>query len=149
MFRLVIVACAAAGLALAEGFSFTIGSPVASQDFRAKTAAFVFRAEGCAEPAKVQVSGTAEGVVKGARQSLSLKLRALSKPGVYAVDQNWPAEGAWVVNLRGSCDGSEAGALVPIGAKGFLRESAQFLPRPATEGEIAASLKALTEGGRK
>ena len=149
MFRLAIVACAAAGLALAEGFTFTIGSPVASQDFRAKTAAFVFRTEGCADPAKAQVSGTAEGLVRGTRQSLSLKLRGLSKPGTYAVDQTWPAEGAWLVNLKGSCDGANAGALVPIGSRGFSRESAQFLPRPATEGEVAVSLKTLAGGGNK
>jgi hypothetical protein len=146
MFRLAIIAGAAAGLALAEGFSFTIGSPVASQDFRAKTAAFVFRTEGCADPTKAQISATAEGLAKGLRQSLSLKLRAMSQPGVYAVDQNWPPEGQWVVNLKGACAGANAGALVPMGPGGFLRESAQFFPRPATEGEIAMSLKALAQG---
>ena len=30
----------------ADGFTFTIGSPVAAQDFRAKSAAFVFRTGG-------------------------------------------------------------------------------------------------------
>ena len=69
----------------ADGFTFTIGSPVAAQDFRAKTAAFVFRTEGCAEPAKPQISGTAEGLVGGTRRSVPLNLMAASKPGVYAV----------------------------------------------------------------
>ena len=53
MVRFSIAALATAALALAGTFTFTIGSPVASQDFRAKTAAFVFRTEGCADPAKV------------------------------------------------------------------------------------------------
>ncbi len=149
MLRLGMAACAVAALALAEGFTFTIGSPVASQDFRAKVAAFVFRTEGCADPTKSQISGTAEGLVKGARRSVALKVVAMSKPGVYAVYQNWPAEGEWVVNLKGTCNDANAGAIVPIGPNGFIRESSKFLSRPATDAEIEASLKALTQGGNQ
>ncbi len=148
MFRLGIVACAAV-VALAQGFTFNIGSPVASQDFRSKVAAFVFRTEGCADPAKSQVGGTAEGLVKGARQSVALRVAPMSKPGVYAVYQNWPADGHWVVNLKGTCSDANAGAIVPIGSKGFIRESAKFFPRPATDAEIETSLKALTQGENK
>jgi hypothetical protein len=149
MLRLGIAACAAAALALAEGFTFTIGSPVASQDFQAKSAAFVFRTEGCAEPAKSQIGGTAEGLVKGARRSVALKVMPMSKPGVYAVYHNWPAEGDWVVNLKGTCANASAGAIVPIGPRGFIRESAKFFPRPATDAEVDISLKALTQGENK
>src|SRR5580704_16271238 len=103
MLRLGIAVCAMGAVALGEGFTFTIGSPVASQDFQAKGASFVFRTEGCADPAKSQIGGTAEGIVKEARQSVALKVVATSKPGVYAVYQTWPAEGHWVVNLKGTC----------------------------------------------
>src|ERR1700682_6141110 len=103
MLRLGFAACPVAAVVLAEGFTFTIGSPVASRDYQAKGAAFVFRTEGCAEPAKSQISGTAEGLVKGTRRSVVLKVTAMTKPGVYAVYQNWPAEGEWVVNLKGTC----------------------------------------------
>jgi hypothetical protein len=149
MLRLGIAACAVGALALAEGFTFTIGSPVASQDFHAKVATFVFRTEGCAEPAKSQVGGTAEGLVKGERRSVALKVAPMSKPGVYAVYQSWPAEGDWVVNLKGACANASAGAVVPIGAKGFIRESAKFYRRPATDAEIDTSLRALAQGGNK
>jgi hypothetical protein len=149
MLRLGIVVCAVGVLALAEGFTFTIGNPVASQDFQAKSAAFVFRTEGCAEPAKSQIGGTAEGIVKEARRSVALKVMATSKPGVYAVYQTWPTEGHWVVNLKGTCASSIAGAIVPIGPKGFVRESAKFFPRPATDAEIDTSLKTLAQGGNK
>jgi hypothetical protein len=135
--------------ALAAGFTFSIGSPAASQDFRTKTAAFVFRTEGCADPAKPQISGTAEGLVDGMRRSVPLKLMETSRPGVYAVNQNWPAEGAWVVALRGVCADARAGAIVPIGQRGFIRESSKFLPRAATNAEIETSLKALSQGGNK
>ena len=65
----VLLILALAPAALGGEFSLTIGSPVAGQDFRAKNAAFVVRTEACAEPAKAQVSGVAEGIVNGARRS--------------------------------------------------------------------------------
>jgi hypothetical protein len=149
MLRFSLVSCAAAALALAQGFTFSIGSPVAAQDVRAKVATFVFRTESCADPARAQISGTAEGLVKGERRSVALKIAPMSKPGVYAVYQNWPSDGAWAVNLKGTCAGSNAGAIVPVGPNGFLRESSKFYPRSATEAEIETSLKALAQGGNK
>jgi hypothetical protein len=150
MFRFVMAACAVAALAFADGFTFNIGSPVASQEYAFKAAAFVFRTEGCADPAKSQISATAEGLVKGVRRSVALKVApASSRPGVYAVFQNWPPEGAWVVNLKGTCGDAIAGAVVPIGPKGFVRESSKFFPRAATDAEIEASLKSIAQGGNK
>jgi len=149
MLRFAIAACAAAALVLAEGVTFSVGSPVASQDYVAKGAAFVFRTQGCAQPAKPQISGTAEGLVKGERRSAALKVVALTKPGVYAVYQGWPVEGEWVVNLKGTCADASAGAIVPIGPKGFIRESSKFFPRPATKAEIEASLKDIAKGESK
>jgi hypothetical protein len=144
-----VVACVAAALAFADGFSFRIGSPVAAGDFQVKTAAFVFRTEGCAETAKAQLSASAEGLVKGARQSVALKVMPSSKPGIYAVYRTWPPEGDWLVHLKGVCANASAGALIPIGPKGFIRESAKFYARPATDAEIEMSLKALTQGGNR
>ena len=149
MLRLGMAASAAVALVLAEGFTFKIGSPVASQEFQMKTAAFVFRTEGCTKPAKAEISGTAEGLVKGARRSVVLKVVAGTKPGLYAVFQNWPSDGDWVVNLKGTCANASAGAIVPIGPKGFIRESSKFFPRPATDAEVETSLKGLTQGGNK
>jgi hypothetical protein len=148
MWRLVIANAAILVLAHAEGFTFVIGSPVASQQFQFKTASFVFRTEGC-NSGVPQISATAEGVVKGERKSVELKVAPGAKPGIYAVFQNWPPEGQWIVNLRGTCGNLSAGAIVPIGPKGFIRESSKFFPRPATDSEIETSLKALTVGGKK
>ena len=149
MLRFAVVVTVLSASLFAEGFTFTLGSPVAAQDFRAKGAAFVIRTEGCADPAKPEVSATAEGVVKGSRKSLKLTVAPMSKPGIYAVYQGWPPEGDWVVNLNGTCAEAKAGALVPIGPKGFIRESSKFFPRPATDAEIETSLRALTTGGKK
>ena len=149
MLRLGMAVCILATCAFAQEFKFTIGSPVASQDFQMKSAAFVFRTEGCAEPAKSQIGASAEGVVKGARRSVALKVVTSAKPGVYAVYQMWPAEGDWVVSLKGTCAGANAGAIVPIRANSFVRESAKFFPRPATDIEVDAALKALGQGEHK
>jgi hypothetical protein len=130
--------------ALAEDFSLMIASPVAAGNYRAKAAVFVLRPKNCAEPAAAEVRGTAEGLVGGMRRTMPLAhLTAMPTPGVYAVNREWPAEGAWVVNLVGKCGTETAGALVPIGPKGFLRESSQFFSRPASKEEIDESLKSL------
>jgi hypothetical protein len=145
--RFGIAVFAVTAFAHPAGFTFAIGNPVASQDFRFKTAAFALRTEGCADPSKAQISATAEGMVNGERRSIVLKVMQASKPGVYALEQQWPAEGQWVVTLRGTCGSESAGAIIPFGPKGFIRESSKFLSRPATDTEIGASLKEL--GGDK
>jgi hypothetical protein len=148
MWRLVIVNAAILMLANAEGFTFVIGSPVASQQFQFKAASFVFRTEGC-DAGAPQISATAEGVLKGERKSVELKVMPGTKPGIYGVFQNWPPEGQWIVNLKGACGNLSAGAIVPVGPKGFIRESSKFFPRSATDSEIDTALKALTPGGKK
>ena len=145
MLRFCLGVFAAAAVLLADGFTFTIGSPVAARDFVAKTAAFVFRTEGCAPPEKADISGTVEGLVKGTRRSVNLNVKATSNPGVYAIYQNWPSEGSWVVNLKGTCAAARAGAIIPLGPRGFIREASKFLSRSATDAEIDAALKALGE----
>jgi hypothetical protein len=144
-----IAAAASTTVVFAQAFTFTIGSPVASMDGRSKLAAFVFRTEGCADATKVHVDGTAEGLVHGTRTFVALKLTAMSTPGVYAVYPTWPAEGDWVVNLRGTCADASAGALIPIGPGGFIRASSKMFPRPATSQEVDAALHTLSEGRRK
>lgn len=149
MLRFSLAIPALAVLATAGGFTFTIGSPVAAQEAPAKTAAFAFRTEGCADPAKSQITATAEGIVHGARRSLPLRVAPMQKPGVYVIYQTWGNEGRWVVVLKGACENDNAGAIVPIGPKGFIRESSKFFPRPASGAEVDASLKTLAEGESK
>jgi len=86
--------------------------------------------------------------VNGARQSAALRLLPGTGPGVYLVSRDWPTQGVWVVRLIGTCANAKAGALVPIGPGGFIRESSKFFPRFATEAEIEASLKSLAGGAK-
>jgi hypothetical protein len=143
-----LVSMAGVQWALAGGFFLTIGNPVAANVPQVKGAVLVVRPDGCEQPAKAQITGTAEGIVNGARRSVPLKLTTLPTPGVYAVYREWPAEGVWVVNLTGVYRGATTSAIVPIGPKGFMRESSKFLPRAASEVEIEASLRALTGGAK-
>ena len=148
MLRLVIANAVILLMARAADFTFVVGSPVASQQFQFKSAAFVFRTEGC-DAGLPQVTAIAEGLVKGERKSVALKVSQAAKPGIYAVFPTWPPQGQWVVNLKGVCGDLTAGAIVPVGPKGFVRESSKLFPRPATDHEIETSLKALAPGDKK
>ncbi len=136
----------AAAPASAQTFAFEVGSPIAAQDFRSKSAVFAFRTTGCADLAKVEVSAMAEGVVGKDRRSIPLQVTPSSRPGVYAVAKQWEG-GNWVVVLKGSCGGMEAGAIVPVGLRGFVREASKFYSHRPSAAEIEAAMKAIPEGG--
>src|SRR5439155_14076645 len=97
-----VVVMAGAQWLFAGGFFLTIGNPVAANAPQAKGAVLVVRPDGCHEPAKARITGTAEGMVNGSRRSVPLRLVTLPTPGVYAVNREWPTEGVWVVNLTGA-----------------------------------------------
>jgi hypothetical protein len=146
-FRLALAASLLLGcskVTFAEDFSLDIGSAVAAGNFRAKNALFAVRSKGCAQPGKTELRGTAEGLVDGERRTVQLKhVTAMPTPGVFTVVQEWPPMGVWVVNLIAQCGESTASALVPIGPKGFVRESSKFFARPAAHEEITESLQGL------
>lgn len=52
-----------------------------------------------AVPTARDLTGTAEGIVNGQRQSVALHLDATSEPGVFAVRRQWPTEGAWMLKI--------------------------------------------------
>ncbi len=125
---------------LAGGFSLNLGNPVASHDPKAKNAILLVRPVGCISPVDTVVSGTAEGVVNGKRESVPLQLVRLAEPATWAVMREWPAEGAWVVRLTARYQDRTTSALVPITADGFHRESAKFYAGTAPDNELVAML---------
>ena len=132
-------------------FSLAIGNPVAvarPNGVVKKDIGFAVRGENCADIAKIQVTGTAEGVVDGARRSVPLRVIAGETAGTFAISHDWPQQGAWVVNLTGHCGNFTSSAVVPMGPNGFLRESSKFFPRAATAAEVELALKTLTGGGK-
>lgn len=118
------------------GFWISLNNPAASSDPQAKGSLVMVRSEGCADPGKSVITGTAEGLVNGRRQSVPLKLVPLSQPGVYVVKREWPEEGAWVLTLVGTYMGHNRTALVRIGPDGFERKSIKMFPRLLTKEEL-------------
>ena len=45
------------------------------------------------------LSGTAEGIVNGARRSIPLRFEATGYPGTFAVRRAWPNDGTWVLRI--------------------------------------------------
>lgn len=65
------------------------------------------------------LTGTAEGVVDGKRQTMPLDIRAGSQPGMYAVRWQKPATGRWVLVINSASQGViDATAIVEISATG-------------------------------
>jgi hypothetical protein len=65
------------------------------------------------------VTGTAEGVVNGKRQSMRLDIRPGSQAGVYAVRWQRPATGRWVLVISSGTAGvTDATAVVEISPTG-------------------------------
>jgi hypothetical protein len=125
----------------------SIESPANPYDPTTKNAAFLVHAllrENT--PATREVVGTAEGLVGGARKSISLRLDATSQPGVFAVTKQWPSEGTWL--LRISLNNTSA--LVTVDKSGNIGTvtvpttpatgSSMLLPRAVTAREIDAML---------
>jgi len=149
--RLFPIILAITSCAWGADFSLAIGNPVAvslPNGIVKKDFSMAVRAENCADAAKVQITGTAEGMVNGARSSVPLRVVPSSTPGAFAVSRDWPPQGSWVVNLTGHCGNSTASAVIPIGPNGFLRESSKFFPRAATAAEVESVLKTLSGGAQ-
>lgn len=140
MVRLVVLAVAGLSPLAAAEFSLTVGSPIAANVPRMKTAGLAVRLENCAELAKATLSGTGEEMAAGVRKSVPLHVMAAATPGVYAVGLTAPLDGGWVANLKATCGNAQAGAIVPFRGQVFVRDGVKVLPRFATETEIQNAL---------
>lgn len=95
------------------------------------------------------LSGSAEGLVNGARRSIVLRFDSLARPNTFAVRRQWPAEGRWLlrISLR------ETTALVSLDAAGNVagtqvpaRQTRDIpLPRAVSAREIDSALAAGTK----
>jgi len=108
---------AIASPALAGGFQLSVETPAGSPDPQLKDIVLIARTYGCHQPADAKLSATAEGFVSGDRRSLPLELRSIGS-GVYAIKQQWPSEGTWVLALTGAYNGMTSSVLVELGPNG-------------------------------
>jgi hypothetical protein len=98
------------------------------------------------------ISGTAEGLVNGKRESVRLDIRRLPLAGMYAVRWQKPAQGTWALVVSTSQDGNyRASALIDVDAQGRVASvsvpSTQIeggrwtMPRKVASAELEALLK--------
>lgn len=97
------------------------------------------------------VTGTAEGIVNGKRQSMKLDIRPGSLPGMYAVRWQRPAAGRWVLVISSGRAGvAEATAVVEISPTGGVAGvtvptraigNGWIAPRPVAAAEIDGLLQ--------
>jgi len=103
--------------ALAGGFQLSVETPAASADPQLTNVVLIARTYGCHQPADAKLSASAEGLIDGERRSLPLELRSIAS-GVFAIRQQWPSEGKWVLALTGSYNGMTSSVLVELGPNG-------------------------------
>jgi hypothetical protein len=156
LIRLLAAATAAATLAVSASagtmFRVEVGSPIALGITKylkkndPKKVVVAVRAVVCEDLSKVKITGTAEGLVAGKRQSLPLTLTPVEPAeGVYAIQQQWPQDGAWVLHLKGSCANprAEASTLAAVTNSTFIREKSVVLREPATSRQVEEAVRTL------
>jgi hypothetical protein len=85
-----------------------------------------------------RVSGTAEGLVDGERRSIELEFRETSRPGVYALDQKWPAEGHWVLAISTGAN-ADVSLVVELGSNGGV-EASRFYEWPVKQVAVRSAV---------
>ncbi|MEX2152948.1 MAG: hypothetical protein WD825_06375 [Gemmatimonadaceae bacterium] len=74
-------------------------------------------------PVNFPISGTAEGIVAGARRTVSLEFKNTSRPGVYALHKQWTNDGVWTLVLgvtQGDGESNTVKAVVELGINGQI-----------------------------
>ena len=137
----------------AGGFYLSLEKPASADTPQIKDAVLLVKSYGCHQPEDALISATAEGVVKGHRQTIKLQLHPASK-GVYAIKQQWPTEGVWLVAVRGSYLGAHRAALLELAPDGTVKiekattgkdPNMKTLARGLTTTDIDTSLQDLVK----
>ena len=102
-------------------------------------------------PSPFPVSGTAEGIVGGARRTVRLAFTPTGRPGVYALRKQWGDAGTWALVVRVTQESSDvATAIVELAPTGEVarvqvptaRHREGDFPRPVGVAEVEALLRA-------
>jgi hypothetical protein len=138
---IVTLVLACAGQLLAGGFYLQLGNPDANAEARKVNAVVVIKATGCHDPATATVTGTATGVVNGQRRTIPLEVKALGGPGEFALAQQWPKEGKWVIQLVGKNGEQFTNTLIGVGPEGLDRLHAKFNMKAFGNSDVEAMLQ--------
>jgi hypothetical protein len=132
---------ALAGQLFAGGFFLQLGNPEASAEARKNNAVVTIKATGCHDPATAQLTATALGMVNGHRQSIPLTITKLSEVGMFAIAQQWPREGKWVIELVARNGEQFTNSLVAAGPGGVDRLHAKAGMKPFSDSDVEAMLQ--------
>jgi hypothetical protein len=130
-----------AGQLWAGGFFLQLGNPDADPEARKLNAVLVVKATGCHDPAEARLAATAIGTVNGQRREIPLKVERLSAVGTFAITQQWPSEGKWVIELVAKNPDQFTNTLVVAGPQGVERTKAKFDMHPFTPADVDAMLR--------
>ena len=134
-----ILACA--GQLMAGGFVLQLGNPEANPEARKLGAVVVVQAAGCHDPASAKVTATAIGVVNGQKRTIPLEVKPLSGAGAFAIAQQWPKEGKWVIQVVGRNDEQFTNTLVGAGPDGVDRLHAKYNMKAFAPSDVEAMLQ--------
>ena len=135
MRKTLLLAVLAAPL-FAGGFFLQLGNPEANPESRKLQAVLVIKATGCHDPAGASVSATAVGMVNGERRTIPLQVMKLSEDGAFALAQQWPKEGKWVIEIVGKNPTQFTNTLVTAGPGGIDRLHAKLAMKAFTPAEV-------------
>ncbi|HYW46464.1 MAG TPA: hypothetical protein VE959_26595 [Bryobacteraceae bacterium] len=124
----------------AGGFWLQLGNPEANPEARKHNAVVVIKATGCHDPATAQVIATAIGIVDGQRKTIALKVTPLSEEGTFALSQQWPASGHWVIQLVGRNGEQFTNTLISAGPQGLDRLHARSDMKQFRDADVEAML---------
>ena len=151
-FRLAVLlpGLALAGIMLKSPAWLSIESPVNPYDQATRGAALLVHAKfPSGNPKVADLTGSAEGLVNGARRSLPLRFDSTTHLDVFALRRQWPSDGTWLlrISLRETtalvlldASGNVASARVPTRPGGEIP-----LPRAVTMGEVDSILTAVAK----
>jgi len=137
---LLIAVAAMAGQLWAGGFFLQLGNPEANAEAKKANAVLVIQATGCHDPATATLTATAVGVVDGKRQSIPLQVTKLSRPGEFALTQQWPKDGKWVIELVGRNGEQFTNTLVAAGSNGLDRLHAKYDMKAFSKSDLESML---------
>jgi hypothetical protein len=131
----------------------SIETPANPYDTASRGAFLLVHAFHHGTPVGFPVSGTAEGILKGERKTISLALKPTSRPGVYALHKQWSDDGVWTLVLsvtQGQGEGNTVSAVVELGTNGqvasvdvpTVQKGQWRIPVPVSMANVDAGLRA-------
>jgi hypothetical protein len=131
----------------------SIETPANPYDAASRGAFLLVHAFHHGTPVSFPVSGTAEGIVNGARRTVSLEFKATSRPGVYALHKQWSDAGTWTLILgvtQGAGEYNTVKAVVELASDGrvatvdvpTILRGKDRLPAPVSMADIESGLRA-------